>query len=93
MISAWVWGEEDMSVIGSRGIERAKDATYLHADVGITHTTINGQLRQFVSAVKFHGIQNGLRLETGGLHGRAGNVPTLSVLGDTNWEKVSNVTS
>lgn len=55
-------------------------ATYLHANIGITHTTIDGEFRQCVSAIHLHGIEDCLSLEAGSFHGGTSNVSTLRVL-------------
>lgn len=61
-------------------------ATYLHTDIRITHTTVHGQIGQFMPTVLFHRIENGLGLVASGFHCRAGNVTTLSVLCNTDCE-------
>ena len=55
----------------------------MHANVGITHATVNSQVGQSVATVLLHGVKNGFCLETGGLESSSCDVATLCVLGDT----------
>lgn len=57
--------------------------TYLHCQIRIAHAPIDSQLRESMSTVLFHGIQNGLGLETSSLQRRTGNVALLGVRSDT----------
>lgn len=61
---------------------------YLHADVGVTHSTIHSQFRQLLATVHLHGIKNSLGLEASGFHCGASNVPPLCVVSDTPCHKL-----
>lgn len=58
-------------------------ATYLHANVGVTHATIDGKFRQALAAIHFHGVENSFGLEAGRFHGCTGNMSFLCVSSDT----------
>lgn len=69
--------------------KRTQGKAYLHANVGITHASIHSQFCQLLATVHLHGIENGLCLETCGLHGCAGNMSSLCVVGDTPCDVIS----
>lgn len=57
--------------------------TYLHDEVGVAHSSVDGQLGQRGATVLLHGLEDGLGLEACGLEGGAGNVAALSKGSDT----------
>lgn len=65
--------------------------TYLHTDIRVTHTTIHGQIGQLMPTVLFHRIEDGLGLVASGLHCRTGNVTALSMLRNTDCEKLVKI--
>lgn len=68
--------------INARNATEGKGDAHLHADIRVTHASVDGQVVELVSTVFLHGIQDGLGLEAGGLKRRASNVPSLGMLGD-----------
>lgn len=85
-MSAWDCGSNAVSFRISNNTNLSKEATYLHADVGVAHPSVHSQLGQLMPAVSLHGIENRFRLEACSFHGGSGDVPSLCVLCDTDYE-------
>lgn len=83
MISACVWRKVVSQRAPNVGILRL---AHLHANVGITHATINSQLLELVSAVLLHGFENRLGLEASSFKGRTCDMSTLSVLRQADYQ-------
>lgn len=71
--------------------DKRKRYTYLHAEVRVSHATIDRKLGQLVAAILFHGVEYGLGLEACSFHRCPSNMALLGVLGNPEHGSLSVV--